>query len=337
MPKKQFDKVALSREYAKVHPKYLRLAKNLQEALRTFLDDAGIDVLNINYRIKDFNSLWDKIQRKGYEDPLKEIEDICGLRIICSYPSDLEKISRIINSEFDIEESIDKADLLEPDKFGYRSLHFVLKAKHDWLTAPNYRGLEGLKAEVQVRTILMHAWADIEHKLAYKKKEHVPHQFKRRLYQLSALVEIADEQFDALRKEKEEYREDLVSEEAKKSGRFDVSQQMNLDSLHAFLDFYFQDRNKSIGDTSNLLDEIIKFNVSIRVLVEAFERVKDILPLMEKDVFKEEGGRWTAVGIVRAILNLTNDNYWQSREKYWAFDIAEMIRKYRAKLSERNR
>lgn len=314
MPKKQIDKEALRRDYNKNYPKYERLAKNLRQAFKSFLDNVGIDVLDVGYRIKDFESFSEKIQRKGYKNPFQEMEDICGLRIICYYPSDLEKISQIISSECDVTETVDKRDLLEPDRFGYRSLHFVLTVKSDWLKAPNYRGLGGLKAEVQVRTILMHAWADIEHKLAYKKTEHVPDQFKRKLYQLSALFEVADEQFDSLREAKEEYVQQLISEEARASGRFDVNQEMNLDSLQAFLDFYFPDRKK--GFTSELLDEIIKFNISFADLTESFEQTKDILPFIEAEsakMHKIKGKVWAQVGIVRAILDFTNDDYWKSR------------------------
>lgn len=99
--------------------------------------------------------------------------------------------------------SEDKVDNLEPDKFGYRSHHFVVTLRHEWLNVPNYRGLEGIKAEIQVRTILMHAWADISHKLSYKKKEHIPELFQRNLFQLSALFEIADDRFEMLRAERE--------------------------------------------------------------------------------------------------------------------------------------
>ena len=63
---------------------------------------------------------------------------------------------------------------LEPDRFGYRSRHFIVSVNREWLKAPNYRGLSGLKAEIQVRTILMHAWADVEYKLAYKKRNMFP-------------------------------------------------------------------------------------------------------------------------------------------------------------------
>ena len=60
---------------------------------------------------------------------------------------------------------------------------------------------------------------------------------------IGSLFEEADEQLDSLQKEREEYREYLVSDKAKRSGRFDVTQELNIDSLHALLDFYFPDRD----------------------------------------------------------------------------------------------
>lgn len=336
MTKKPLDKESLQRKYADIYPRYEKLGRNLKEALETFLNEAGIDVLGVTFRIKDFESFWEKVQRKGYTNPFQEIEDICGLRIISFYPSNIDKISQIINKEFVVKESMDKADLLDLDRFGYRSFHFTLTIKKGWLKAPNYRGLDGLKAEVQVRTILMHAWADFEQKLAYKKKDHIPPQFTRQLYQLSALFENADGQFDALRKQIEEYRKELLSEEAKKSGRFDVSQQMNLDSFQALLDFYFSDRVKTIDSTRRLLDDILKFGVTMENIVEGFEKTKDILPLIEKEVYADkEGGRWAQVGIVRVILDLTNPDYFQSRKGIMPESIQKSKHKWIAKISNR--
>jgi ppGpp synthetase/RelA/SpoT-type nucleotidyltranferase len=104
--------------------------------------------------------------------------------------SDIKKISDFIKKEFIVLESEDKEESLKVDQFGYRSFHFVVKIKNDWLKAPIYRELVGMKAEIQVRTILMHAWAEIQHKLAYKREEHIPDQFKRNLHILTRIVQL---------------------------------------------------------------------------------------------------------------------------------------------------
>lgn len=156
-----------SQNFSRLESKYDKLGSNLVPAIELFLKENNIGFLSINYRLKDKTSFLEKIERKNYERPFEQIEDICGIRIICYYQSDVNMISDIIRKELDVLESQDKEDLLNSDQFGYRSTHFIVKIKSNWLEAPNYRGLENLKAEIQVRTILMHAWAEIEHKLAY--------------------------------------------------------------------------------------------------------------------------------------------------------------------------
>lgn len=311
------DKENLQLEYHKLYPKYERLGKNLKQALTEFLSNAHIDVLDVQDRVKDFESLCEKSERKKYKKPLKEAGDICGLRVICYFPSDIEEVSALIKHEFNIIESEDKADLLEPDRFGYRSIHFVVTVKRGWLNAPNYRDLAGLKAEIQVRTILMHAWADIEQKLAYKKKEYVPYKFRRKLSQISAFFEAADEQFDNLRKEKEQYIEILASDEAKTTGRFDIKQQVNIDSLQAFLNFYFPDRASNPNIITSLLDEMIATKITFQEFIDAYEKTKDILPQIENKLRKHKGLEeplvWSQIGVARKILEISIDRFYEYR------------------------
>ncbi|HYF67821.1 MAG TPA: hypothetical protein VD884_06790 [Ohtaekwangia sp.] len=301
--------------YKSQEPLYKRLEENLKQALVAFLDEGKISCHSISSRIKEFDSYYEKIERKRYDNPEDQIEDFCGLRIICFYPSDLEKIGKIIKREFEVVNSIDKTSNLEPDRFGYRSNHYIVKIKTEWAKAPNYRGLKNLKAEVQVRTILMHAWADIEHKLAYKKKEQIPGEFRRKLSQISALLEIADSQFQELKNEKEDLRKSLIIE-SKGKKNFDFSTELNLDTLQAYLDFAFPDRGKSLDSTRRLLDEIVSLNLSLKDIDQMKSEVQTIFPELEKKVVKE--GRWAQVGIARMILDLKSDAYWKKRPKRWS-------------------
>ncbi|WP_416298146.1 hypothetical protein ACM7Q1_12755 [Paenibacillus illinoisensis] len=311
------NKEALKQDFLKVNLLYQRLSFNITESLKFLLKESEIPYLDVYSRVKDFDSFFDKIDRKQYEKPFDQIEDICGLRIVCYYPSDVLLIKKIIGEEFVIVNSEDKVDNLEPDKFGYRSHHFVVTLKNEWLNVPNYRGLEGIKAEIQVRTILMHAWADISHKLSYKKKEHIPEVFKRNLFQLSALFEIADDRFEMLRAEREEYRGGMIN-----NGHFNLNQELNLDSLQGFLDFNFPDRVKDNDDTVNLLDELMEYGIYLEDLSESYSKVQRLLPELEHDIFlegnmdrglNEEEKRWTQCGVVRNFLDLTNDQYWADR------------------------
>ncbi len=314
--------------YEKSKTNQIRLAENLIQALQHFCDGDNISIHSITFRIKDFDSYFEKIERKGYENPTEQIEDFCGIRIVCFYPNDLDRISNIINSEFEILESIDKTANLEADRFGYRSHHYIVKIKENWCKAPNYRGLEDLKAEIQVRTILMHSWADIEHKLAYKKKEDIPLEFRRKLYQLSALLEIADSQFQELKNAKENFKSSLIIDnEGEKE--FDINKEMSLDSLQAYLDFNFPDRSKI--DVNLLLNDLNKSNITFDLIDANYKKIKKILPEIEKEIV--HNGKWAQVGIVRAILDLTNDGFWLNRpiglkNGNWG----EVIEKWREKL-----
>lgn len=321
--------------FKECEPNYKKLASNLREALKCLLDENKIAYLDVYDRVKDINSFVDKISRKNYQDPFKDIEDICGLRIVCYYPNDVTKIKNIIYDEFVVHESQDKGDLLEPDKFGYRSYHIIIEVKREWLKAPNFRGLGGLKAELQIRTILMHAWADVSHKLSYKKKEHIPPIFQRKLFQLSALFEIADDRFETLRKEREEYKNTLFNAK----GEFDINQELNLDSLSAFLDYYFIDKMHEDKSNAQLLDELIKYKVSLNDLFLSYIKIKDKLPEIEQEVMGKRKIKWSQTGVVRHILCLTNDPYWIDERRRFegaAFNSNKVTEIQRKRLSETN-
>lgn len=303
------------KEYDKHCRDYKDMGENLQNSLKTLLQEANIDFLDVNYRIKDYDSFLDKVQRKGYKNPLEENEDFCGMRVICYFPSDIEKIGEVIQKEFIVHSSEDKSDK-EIDRFGYRSHHFVVSVKKQWLSVPNFRNLKDVKAEIQVRTILMHAWADIEHKLQYKKKEHIPKNIQRKFYQLSALFEIADEQFEILRNKKEEtYQQSLP----KHSTEFDTKQEMNADTLQAFLDLNCPGRVKNEASTGRLLDELIEHQISFDDLASMFKKfTKEEIKKHETEVLfskYDEPNRWAQVGLIRFLLDLTNDEYWNVRKK----------------------
>lgn len=329
----------VSEQFSKVKHKYDTLGINLAQALELFLNENDLKVLSVSNRTKDKDSFVEKIDRKNYENPFDDIEDICGIRIICYYQSDVDKIAAIISKEFEVLENQDKEQLLEADQFGYRSTHFIVKIKKEWLKAPNYRNLENLKAEIQIRTVLMHAWAEIEHKLAYKKKAHIPDKFRRTFYILSAKLEDADKQFEELKNEITKYREQIIevtSGESKESEDIEL----NLDSLQTFLDLTFPDRHKSISDTAGFIDQLISLQIGMKEFITAYERVKNYIDQYENEYYEDgKGTRWTQIGIARAIISLTNNSFFEKRIKNNIYrDIdkkwKEIIQKAEAESSE---
>lgn len=180
MAQKRPDMEALRIQYEQIRPKYEELEESLKRDLKKWFDVAGISVLSIESRVKEFESFWNKMQRKHYDNPLEDIQDICGLRLIYYYPSDLEPVCEVIKDRFGVIEYENKADSLKAEEFGYRSRHFVVTPDEHALQTASYQGLKDRKAEIQVRTLFDHAWAELSHELQYKKEEHAPKEFQRR-------------------------------------------------------------------------------------------------------------------------------------------------------------
>ena len=190
---------AFKLQFEKQKDTYELLGNNIVSAINQFLSEKSLTAFAVTSRVKTFKSFSEKIVRKGYKNPFQEMEDLVGVRVIVYYPDEIEQVVSIIDDEFDVQTSENKSQILELDKFGYRSFHNIVTIPENWTQTPNYRGLSGLKCEIQVRTLLMHAWAEIEHKLQYKNEESVPSELRRKLFRLSAKFEEADEQFQELR------------------------------------------------------------------------------------------------------------------------------------------
>jgi len=182
-------------------------AAELERRLSTLLDESGIPVHDISSRVKSTSSLVQKASRPDriYKN-LEDITDLIGLRVVTYFEDSIESVAHLIEKHFavDWERSIDKRLHSDPNRFGYRSLHYVcrLVSSHEPL-------LEQFSFEIQIRTILQHAWAEIEHDLGYKYPEAIPQPVRRRFSRLAGLLEIADAEFVELRKTMESYAQDL--------------------------------------------------------------------------------------------------------------------------------
>lgn len=322
-------KEEIEQEFKRLATEYSDLANHLKTNIGQLLKDNSIEISELTHRVKSLDSFIDKIERKKYQNPFDEIEDICGLRIVCYYPSDIEKINTIIKSEFYIIEDSNKTAELENDRFGYRSYHFIATINKEWEKIPVFKGLSGYKFEIQVRTILMHAWASINHKLQYKHEDDIAPKLKRDLFRLSALVEMADEQFDKVRQEKNEYIASLI-DNSQNEKVFDTHVDLNLDSLQAFLNFYFPDRNKY--EIESLLSELKKFNIDLKLLDYYVHKCMPFIEPLEKEFYEKLNlrGNWSQVGIIRIICDLMNNDYRFGRycERNPNSEIEEIENKY---------
>lgn len=192
---------------------FVRLEKAIKATFEYLIQAADIPYLTVSGRIKDFKSLRDKCERKGYENPFEDNEDFIGIRIITYFLSNISDIEKIIQTEkFVVVSSFAKEDELGDKEFGYRSTHFILKIPPAWAKTPSFRGLENIKIEIQLRTVLMHAWAEVEHKLQYKGEHSTPSNVRRKFGRIAAKLEESDEQFEEIIESVGSYVEKVESE-----------------------------------------------------------------------------------------------------------------------------
>lgn len=194
-------------QFDKEHNLYKGFIDRINQILSEILQQNKINLYSISCRVKSRESLEKKLKKKNSYAKLEDLTDIGGIRITTYFEDDVKKIAALLEQEFDIDliNSIDKKALLDPDRFGYLSMHHVISFDDGRCKYPEYQRYKGLKAEVQTRSILQHAWAEIEHDLGYKTEQGVPTNIRRRFSRLAGLLELADQEFITIRDELETY------------------------------------------------------------------------------------------------------------------------------------
>jgi putative GTP pyrophosphokinase len=180
---------------------YVDFSRTLASLIETLLAPS-VQIHAISHRAKSRESFAEKITRpdKSYKS-LGHVTDLAGVRITTYFADDVDKTAEMIRKEFLIDESasIDKRKYADPERFGYRSLHFVVSLRPNRAELPEHTKFEGLKSEIQVRSILQHAWAEIEHDLGYKSAAGVPALLRRKFARIAGLLELADDEFTSIR------------------------------------------------------------------------------------------------------------------------------------------
>lgn len=186
-----------------------QFGESMNSLLNILLHNSKISIHSIHFRVKEESSLKEKIEKKNKYESISDITDIIGLRVITYYSSDTDKVEEIIKSEFsvDVKNTIDKRKTHEPDRFGYMSLHYVVSLNKKRLSLPEYENFKGMKFEIQIRTILQHTWAEIEHDLGYKSKTSVPTHIRRKFSMLSGTLELIDGAFIDIKESLSDYVE----------------------------------------------------------------------------------------------------------------------------------
>jgi predicted RNase H-like nuclease/ppGpp synthetase/RelA/SpoT-type nucleotidyltranferase len=183
-------------DYAARRPALVAVTENYLQLVTALLDDAGINYLSISARTKSVESFAAKADRtvdgrRLFSEPLVEITDQVGLRIITYLREDVDAVATLLADEMRLLDDRDMGlETAREGRWGYASRHLLVGV-----------GGEQQPASIQVRTVLQHAWAEFEHEIRYKGSipaEHAP-DLDRRFTLAAGLLELADREFTAIR------------------------------------------------------------------------------------------------------------------------------------------
>ena len=161
---------------------------------------------HIKSRIKTPESIVKKLKKHGYESTIDNmvdyVNDIAGIRVICSFTSDIYRIAEMISNQSDIRVISVKDYIVNPKQSGYKSYHMLV-------TVPVYLSdcVKTAKVEIQIRTVAMDFWASLEHKIHYKFEGNAPEYIREQLVECSQIVSNLDDRMRSLNEEIQQLEE----------------------------------------------------------------------------------------------------------------------------------
>jgi len=282
---------------------YEQLANEVAYILKKRLKKGEIEVSTVTLRAKTLNSFLEKIARKKFRDPFAEITDFAGVRVTCLYLDDIPLIENIVRDEFEVVERVDKLSDRDADQFGYGAVHYIVRLGGG-SSGARYDDLRDYVCEVQVRTVLQDAWAIIDHHLVYKKESAVPKTLQRKLNSLAGLFETADDQFQRIREDREQYLRE-VADSQKTEDTF-LANEVNLDSVRQYLEWKFPEKPVALSGEFNQLSAVFE-----DILPDEYRTLHDIDSLIEEErehvaaVFKDADLEFAKIdGQIPSCMNL---------------------------------
>lgn len=287
-------------------PKFELLGKHIAFIIETLLQQNEIAYLSVSYRTKTKEGIIEKVGRKKYRKPVDELTDVSGVRVILYLESDIAKVSEIIKSTFNIDEknSMSNENRLSSDKIGYRSVHYVCDIGENRIALKEYEYISGLKCEIQIRTMLQHAWAELTHDRNYKLGTNLPLQIQRKINLFSGMLEIADQGFSEIVSSIEQYKELIDNNDL---GQLTL-QNINSINLYKFVEEITKEMGLELtpvynweGDSSKEILEELKF-----AGLNSFKEITDAIPENYSEVCKSNGGSLNIYSFLRDIMLIHN-------------------------------
>lgn len=282
------------------YPLYQALENKAKHTVEELLESKNITSQTITSRTKSVSSFRTKLENGIKYNP-KEMQDLVAIRIIANVKSEVEKIGQIIKENFNVNEalSIDKfSELLNTKEIGYQSKHLVVKFPKERTNLPEYRKFSDIQFEIQIRTILQHAWAEIEHDRSYKSPIKLPKHLERSFNLLAASLELVDNQFEQIISEIDKHAKETRK---KKIGGY--TSMLNADLLSGYLIANFIGcsnvvREFSIGDRySNLIINELK-----SMGIETIDELTSIFNVKLREAYLDSKKEMDFVDILRHMM-----------------------------------
>lgn len=184
--------------YGSVRQEYEEAAGSLRDFLEERLSNENIPFAAVTSRAKSLESVRAKILQKNYKRPRRQMMDLLGARVILYRAADIDETVAYLSNQMKVQRkfSTDKRTSLGLREFGYRSYHLIAKQAHS--SRLQFPRLVNKRFEIQVRSLLEHAWAEIEHKVVYKSGAELPDDIRRRFASMAGVLELLETDFDSL-------------------------------------------------------------------------------------------------------------------------------------------
>lgn len=188
-------------DYRKDRDDYAEFAAYILSLIKQTLKNRSIQIAYSSARAKTCESLEKKCQKEKYDDPRNQIMDLAGVRLVTYLLQDVPPVRKIVEELFEVseEDSGDKLELLGANKIGYLSVHYIVRLKSSMINPSNSK-FQNWKCEIQIRTVLEDAWAQIFHDRQYKSALSITQlpELERRTNLISGSLELLDHNISEL-------------------------------------------------------------------------------------------------------------------------------------------
>lgn len=256
------------------------------------------------------------MKRKEYESP-GQATDLAGIRLITFIEIEAESAAKLLRESFKVHptKSLDKSEELGDSQVGYRSIHLICELGNDRMSLSEYKPFANMLFEIQIRTALQHAWAEIDHDRGYKFNGVLPSALRRRLNLLAGQLELADQAFSRLAADVDQYSIELRNKT--RAGDLDI--ELSSASIIEYLSKLIKEHGlESVSQSgpslfAAVIDELHAFGV---------DTLQDLSLLFSDDFFaaaKSVPGTTSQVGLLRKAMMFADvDKYFtKSWQGHW--------------------